>query len=87
MYSPFSHGEYNSLVCIASGVVADKCVNADQAFELGIKVISAMTGQTYPDLRLKRKDRIISISGAKNQITVCRVEVEMNSSFIHEGHV
>lgn len=54
MHYPFLYREHDSLICVASGVVAGKCVNADEAFARGIKAASAMTGKTYADVKLKR---------------------------------
>lgn len=82
VHSPFSYGEHDALVCVASGVVAGKCVNADQAFDIGVKAASVMTGETYADVKLKRKDRVTSISGDKNQVTVRGVEVEVNRTVL-----
>ncbi|KAG0721612.1 hypothetical protein GWK47_046129 [Chionoecetes opilio] len=78
VHSPFSYGDHDALVCVASGVVAGKCVNADQAFDIGVKAASVMTGETYADVKLKRKDRVTSISSDKNQVTVRGVEVKVN---------
>jgi hypothetical protein len=83
LHSPFSYGEHKALVCVASGVVAGKCVNAEEAFALGVKSASAIPGKKpYGEVTLKRKDRITSISGDKNQITVRGVEVEVNSTLL-----
>ncbi|KAG0714018.1 hypothetical protein GWK47_001709 [Chionoecetes opilio] len=82
VHSPFSYGDHDALVCVASGVVAGKCVNADQAFDIGVKAASVMTGETYADVKLKRKDRVTSISGDKNQVTVRGVEVEVNRTVL-----
>ncbi len=62
--------------------IADKSVNVDQAVALGTKAATAMSGQTYADIKLKRKDRVTTISGAKNQITVRGVSVDMNSTLL-----
>ena len=83
VHSPFSYGEHHtSLICVSSGVIAGKGVNADQSVALGIKAASAVTGQTYANMKLKRNDRVTSISGHKNRITVRGIELEVNSTLL-----
>ena len=48
-------------MCIANGVVAGKCVNTDQAYYIGTKGASQVSGQTYGDVQLKRMDQVTSI--------------------------
>ncbi|XP_041373475.1 uncharacterized protein LOC121386590 [Gigantopelta aegis] len=44
------------------GGIAGKCVNEDQAVALSIKAASAVTRQTYVNMKLKRNDRIHTLS-------------------------
>ena len=46
VHFPISDEDHESLVCIANGVVGGKNVNADNAFSLGVKAASDMTGKT-----------------------------------------
>lgn len=68
--SSFSYGEHDSLVNIASGLAASKDVNADQAVTIGTKAASVVIGKTCADVKLKRNDRVTSISGDKYKILI-----------------
>lgn len=52
LHSPFLYEEHDSLICVVSGAVAGKYVNADQAFALGTKAASGITSQTYAGINL-----------------------------------
>ena len=41
-----------------------------------------MTGKTYDDMKLKRKDRVNSISGDRNEILIRGPEVEVNGTLL-----
>ena len=82
VHSPFSYGAHDSLVNVASGVVASRSVNADQAVTIGTMAALTMTGKTYADVKLKRNDRVTSMSADRNKILLCGVEVEVNSTLL-----
>ena len=67
---------------ISSGVVADKAANADKAYDIGKAAAVAMTGHSYGDVKLKRKDQIKSIGVANDKVTVRGREVEVNSTLL-----
>lgn len=82
LHSPLSYASHDTLVSISTGLVADKSANADQAYEVGKAAAAAMTGCNYADVKLKRRDRVKSISAATDNIKVRGKEVEINSALL-----
>ena len=79
-HSPFNYkAEHkDSLVCISNGFVAPKSANPDHAFELGEIAANSITGKNYADVKLKRKDRVISIGAATDSVEIRDNEVEID---------
>ena len=82
LHSPLSYTENDGLVSISSGVVVDKAANADQAYDIGKAAAVAMTGHSYVNVKVKRKDRVKSISVANDKVTVRGREVDVNSTLL-----
>lgn len=83
-HSPFSYiGQYeNRLVCIATGVVAPVCANAECAVEVGEQVAAHLTGLNFADAKLKRNDKVTSIGAATNSTTVRGHDVEIDPTLL-----
>lgn len=83
-HSPFSYAgaHRDSLVSVSTGIVAPKSANADRAFELGREAAERIVGENYADVKLKRKDRVISIGTANNSVTVRDQEVEVDPTLL-----
>ena len=80
--SRLSCTENDGLVSKSSGVVADKATNADKAYDIGKAAAVAMTGHSYANVKLKRKDRVKSISVANDKVIVRGREVDVNSTLL-----
>ena len=76
-HSLLSYTAHDALVSVSKGVLADKRVNVDKAYSIGIDLAAAMTGSSYTDVKLKRTDRIKSISAANENISVRGHNVEV----------
>lgn len=83
-HSPFAYaGEHQlSLVCIATGVVAAATANADQAKELGECAAMSIVNQNYADVKLKRNDKVVSISASLNSVEVRGENVQVNPTLL-----
>lgn len=81
-HNPFSYCSVNGLVCISSGVVAESSANADNAYNIGKETADKLTGLKYGDVKLKRTDKVTSISAASNAVTVRGKEVHVNSNLL-----
>ena len=46
-------------------------------YVVGLRADSAMTGQTYADIKLSRKDQVAMISSERNKISVRSIVVEV----------
>ncbi|MES9882393.1 MAG: hypothetical protein ABW185_16095, partial [Sedimenticola sp.] len=77
-HSPFSHSQTESVVALATGLVADKSVNCDKAFELGQTAADSITDKQFTDAKLKRNDRVKTISGSINTVHVRGQPVVVN---------
>ena len=69
-HSPFNTSNPDSLMAISTGLVADQSVNCDQAFEIGRDAASAIDGVAFPDVKLKRTDRVRTIGSSSNTVSV-----------------
>ena len=81
-HSPFEYDGENSekLVCIANGVIAHPKANPDKSFDVGEKAAAAMDGSNFSQVKLKRSDKVISMSAAIGSVNVREVEVEVDST-------
>ena len=57
-HHPLLYTAHDALVSVSIGVVANKSVNADKAYNIGIDLAAAITGWNYADVKLKRTYRI-----------------------------
>lgn len=60
-HNPFNP-ETDLLISIATGVVADDSINCDSAEDVGKISISKMIGQDFASLKLKRSDKVKTLS-------------------------
>ena len=82
-HSPFEYDGENSekLVCIANGVIAHPKANPDKSFEVGEKAAAAMDGANFGQVKLKRSDKVISMSAAIGSVNVREVEVHRSGFY------
>ena len=85
-HSPFAYAAIDGLVNIATGIVAESSSNADNAYDIGKSAADKLTGQKYGETKLKKTDKVTSISAASNAINVRGKEVDVNSSLLF-GHI
>ena len=52
----------DSLVDILTGIVADKTVNCDTAYDIGLVAASVVVGKNFTDVKLSRKDRVTTFT-------------------------
>ena len=81
-HSPFAYAATDGLVNIANGIVAESSSNADNAYDMGKSAADKLTGQKYGETKLKKTDKVTSISAASNAINVGGKEVDVNSSLL-----
>ena len=67
---------------ISTGIVAPSSANADSASEIGNASAESLTGKNYASAKMKRNDRVVSISMASNSVHVRVQEVELNSTLL-----
>ena len=70
------------LVNIATGIVADSSVNCDNAVQIGQSAMIKMTGKTYVNITLHRKEKVKPFSAMKNTINVRGEKVVVNPSIL-----
>ena len=81
-HPPFTPLQPDLLVSIATGIVADSSVNCDSAIQVGETAMKRMTGKTYAEVKLHRKDKVKSLGAMKNIIKVRGEEVVVNPSIL-----
>lgn len=81
-HSPLGYQAIDGLVNISTGVVAQGSANADSAYEVGKAAADAMTGKSHGEVKLKRNDRVVTISAANNSVRVRGQDVEISSTLL-----
>ena len=91
LHSPFSYASVDGLVRVSSGIVAESSANAEDAYSIGKNVADKLTGKTYGDVKLKRTEKVISVSAAINsnlllmRVTcIIKKKTEMKEYLSHE---
>lgn len=68
LHSPFPETKF--LMSLTSGIVGDESVNCYKAYEVGKKAESKVFGKTLKDLKLRRGDRVLSISTMTSAVKI-----------------
>lgn len=79
---PFSGDR--ALRCIATGVVADKEVNADKSKEIGDSILPSMTGKNAFEYTFRKKDQVItmaSMTAVKFSDGIVQVDLQLLQVF------
>ena len=79
--NPFECGE--NLCNIASGVHAQATVNADEAHEVGSRILSQMVGKTPAEYTFRRKDQAITMA-TKNSVKVDGENIEVDLQLLFQ---
>ncbi len=82
IHSPFSASTPDSLVAIDTGLVADASVNCDNAYEIGRAAAATIVNTPFSDVKLKRNDRVKTISGAVNTVKIRGQSVVVNPTLL-----
>ena len=82
-HSPFDY-TCESVVCLSTGMIADKTVNCDNAFEVGCIAASAMTNGNFSDVKLKRNDKVKTIASMANTVVIRNERVTINPAVLFD---
>jgi len=69
-HPPFTVGTDVQLVSLSTGVVGDSRVNADSVKQIGLTAMNDMIGQTFVDVKLKRKSKVVPLSAMNGTIRI-----------------
>ena len=79
----FSYTDYDAIMSVATGAVADKQVNYDEAYSIGLKAAGRIDGHLTKDVKLSRqKDNVLTISGSAHTIRVRGQEAVVNPTLL-----
>ena len=81
-HSPCMYTASESLVSLATGVIADSTVNCDQAYPIGKVASESITGQIFTTVQVKRKDKIIYFSSSRNAVRVRGQDVDIDPNIL-----
>lgn len=73
---PFSDRE--ELISLSSGILGTTDINCQEAFQVGLKMLSNVIGSTFDSLPLKRKDTISSLSDVNSSLLVANKRVTID---------
>ena len=82
LHSPCMYTASESLVSLATGVIADSTVNCDQAYSIGRVASESITRQIFTTVQLKRKDKIIYFSSSRNAVRVRSLDVDIDPNIL-----
>ena len=82
LHSSCKYTASESLVSLATGVIADSTVNCDLAYSIGKVTSESVTGQIFTTVQLKRKDKIISFSSSRNAARVRGQDVDIEPNIL-----
>ena len=79
-HNPFAVDNKDQIRNIATGFIADDCVNVDEAILIGTKINENFTGKKYNDVVLKRSDQATTFAAMRKPLKLKgSVEVHMSS--------
>ena len=81
-HSPFAGYHADQLVSLSTGIVADASVNCDDAVEIGQRAASEMSGKKFRDIKLRRKDKVVTIGAKHKTMQVRGQQVEVNPTLL-----
>ena len=58
------------------------CYNCDATYDIGLVTASVMVGMNVTDVKLSRKDRVTTITGARSTVKVRSVDAEVYPTLI-----
>lgn len=76
-HNPFTKVS-GDLVALHTGFVSDESVNCDKAYEVGLAAMQNMKGKSFGELKLKRKDMVITQANYKST-SVRSLKVNINT--------
>ena len=83
-HPPFAGYHADQLVSLSTGIVADASVNCDDAVEIGQRAASEMSGKKFRDIKLRRKDKVVTIGAISiyKTVQVRGQQVEVNPTLL-----
>ena len=81
-HPPFAGYHADQLVSLSTGIVADASVNCDDAVEIGQRAASEMSGKKFRDIKLRRKDKVVTIGAKHKTVQVRGQQVEVNPTLL-----
>ena len=77
----------HSILSVATGFVADKQVDCDEACSIGLEAASRIYGQLTKDVKLSRKDKVLTIFGSAHTSSPGTGSCSKRSSLVHAHHM
>ena len=81
-HSPFQYTNYDSLVSISTGLVSDSNVNCDEAYNVGLSSACRLDGKEMADVKISRKDKVLTMEGSSNTVTVRGQDAVVNPTLL-----
>jgi len=67
-HPPFVNKPDNTLVSLATGIVAHKTINCDEAERHGFKAMQEMVGKPFARIKLRRNDKVKPLAAMTNTV-------------------
>ncbi|KAJ8676127.1 hypothetical protein QAD02_011913 [Eretmocerus hayati] len=68
-HNPFDVNDTESIVSISTALRGDERVNCHRVYEIGNSLLSGTFGKKYEDIKLQRKNKVVSLAAAQSSVT------------------
>lgn len=76
--------DFEGLISLSSGMIANDTVNCFNAFEIGKKILETTYGQNMKDIKLSRKDMVVTLYSMNNKLKIGNHEVLIDPNLLFQ---
>lgn len=81
-HPPFS--ENMEIMSLATGMTGDGKINCYKSYDIGLECMSAITGQTFSDIKLKCKNCVLHLATINSSVTIREDIVPVDTTLLFQ---
>lgn len=81
-HPPFSDNK--EIMSLATGIIGDDKINCYKSYEIGLESMNAITGQTFSEVKLKRKNRVLPLATINSSVTIREDIVPVDTTLLFQ---
>ena len=85
VHNPYKISDKNTLVNIATGLVASDDVDMDNAIEIGERIHQKIDGTNFGDIKLRKADQAKTFIAMRKCVKVQNEKIHMSTSELFQG--